>query len=106
MISAGTAKNQTEGDYSWPNPVTGNVESKHTYFRKVDDMLVGVGYYARRGLDEAAFVAIGDASEATESASFVAGSARLVASFKGPGSPDRWRPQASEPGKGPLSRRA
>lgn len=39
MISAGTAKNQTEGDYTWPNPVTGNVERKHTYFRKVDDML-------------------------------------------------------------------
>jgi cytochrome c len=36
-----------EVNYPWPNPVTGKVENKHTYLRKVGKLLVGVGYYAR-----------------------------------------------------------
>lgn len=47
MITAAAKQGQAEGDYVWPNPVTGDVESKHAYVRKVDDTLVGVGYYAR-----------------------------------------------------------
>lgn len=33
--------------YSWRNPVTGRIESKHTYFRAVDGKVVGVGYFTR-----------------------------------------------------------
>jgi cytochrome c len=38
---------EAEVDYPWPNPVTGKIEDKHTYLRKVGNMLLGVGYYAR-----------------------------------------------------------
>jgi cytochrome c len=38
---------QAEFEYPWPNPVTGKVENKHTFLRKVGKLLVGVGYYAR-----------------------------------------------------------
>ena len=32
-------------EYSWPNPVTKNVELKSSYIVKVDDMLLGAGIY-------------------------------------------------------------
>lgn len=40
-------KKQPEGEYEyrWRNPVTGKVEHKHAYMRKVGDFLVAVGYY-------------------------------------------------------------
>ena len=47
MIAAVAKEDQAEVDYSWPNPVTGGVENKHTYLRKIGDLLVGVGYYWR-----------------------------------------------------------
>ena len=47
MIAAAGRRDQAELDYAWPNPVTGNVENKHVLLRRVDDMVVGVGYYAR-----------------------------------------------------------
>ena len=47
MIAAVAKEDQAELDYSWPNPVTGSVENKHTYVRKVGGLLVGVGYYWR-----------------------------------------------------------
>ena len=47
MIAAVAKEDQAELDYSWPNPVTGSVENKHTYVRKVGGLLVGVGYYRR-----------------------------------------------------------
>jgi cytochrome c len=47
MITSAANYGRGEVDYAWPNPVSGNVESKHTYFRRVDNTLVGVGYYAR-----------------------------------------------------------
>ena len=47
MIAALAKGDQAEVDYSWPNPVTGGVENKHTYLRKIGDLLVGVGYYWR-----------------------------------------------------------
>jgi cytochrome c len=47
MIAAVAKEDQAEVDYSWPNPVTGSVENKHTYLRKIDGLLVGVGYYWR-----------------------------------------------------------
>lgn len=41
-------KKQPEGEYEyrWRNPVTGKVEHKHAYMRKVGEFLVAVGYYS------------------------------------------------------------
>ncbi|WP_150302616.1 cache domain-containing protein [Pseudomonas saliphila] len=40
------AKSDTaEFNYQWKHPISGDVESKHAYARKVDDYLVVVGYY-------------------------------------------------------------
>lgn len=47
MVDALKDQNRGELDYAWRNPVTRKVESKHTQFRKVGDLLVGVGYYTR-----------------------------------------------------------
>jgi cytochrome c len=47
MIAAVAKADQAEVDYLWPNPVTGSVENKHTYVRKIGGLLVGVGYYWR-----------------------------------------------------------
>ncbi|WP_296256696.1 MULTISPECIES: cache domain-containing protein [unclassified Pseudomonas] len=37
---------QGEYEYRWRNPVTGKVEHKHAYMRKVGHFLVAVGYYS------------------------------------------------------------
>lgn len=47
MVDALQEKDRGELDYAWRNPVTRKVENKHTQFRKVGDVLVGVGYYTR-----------------------------------------------------------
>ena len=47
MISIVKSKGQGELAYSWRNPVTNKIEKKHTFVRKVDNFLVGVGYYTR-----------------------------------------------------------
>jgi cytochrome c len=47
MIAEAGRWGQQEMDYAWPNPVTGHVENKHVFLRRVDDVVVGVGYYAR-----------------------------------------------------------
>lgn len=36
-----------EYDYFWRNPTTGRIESKHTFFRTHNGMLIGVGSYNR-----------------------------------------------------------
>ena len=42
------AKNKGSGtvDYVWRNPATNAVEKKHSLIRRVDDVLLGVGYYS------------------------------------------------------------
>jgi cytochrome c len=35
-----------EYEYRWKNPVTGKVEDKHAYLKKVGHFLVAVGYYS------------------------------------------------------------
>ena len=35
-----------EYEYRWKNPVTGKVEDKHAYLKKVGHLLVAVGYYS------------------------------------------------------------
>ncbi len=47
MIDILKDRDRGELDYVWRNPVTRQVENKHTLFRKVGGNLVGVGYYAR-----------------------------------------------------------
>lgn len=45
MISALKSKNDGWIDYQWPNPVTKALETKSSYFEKVDDYFVGCGAY-------------------------------------------------------------
>ncbi len=40
-------RNQGDYDYRWKSPVTGKVEDKHALLRKVDHLLVAVGYYQK-----------------------------------------------------------
>jgi len=47
MLDVLKDKDRGELDYAWRNPVTRQVENKHTLFRKVGNNLVGVGYYTR-----------------------------------------------------------
>jgi cytochrome c len=46
MMAAVADRDRAEVDYAWSNPVTNLGEHKHAYLRKVNQMLVGVGYYA------------------------------------------------------------
>lgn len=39
--------NRAEIDYTWRNPVTRQIESKRTFIYKVDNYIIGVGYYPR-----------------------------------------------------------
>ena len=47
MVNIVGRKGEGELDYAWRNPVTEKVESKHSFLRRVGDVLVGVGYYTR-----------------------------------------------------------
>lgn len=47
MIQLLKTKEQGELVYDWNNPVTHQIETKHTLVRKVGTYLVGVGYYTR-----------------------------------------------------------
>jgi len=47
MIAIVKANGQGSLEYQWRNPVTEKVETKHTLLRKVNNYLVGVGYYIR-----------------------------------------------------------
>ncbi|MGF6128378.1 cytochrome c [Pseudomonas frederiksbergensis] len=39
-------QDQGEYEYRWKNPVTGKIEDKHAYLKKVGHFLVAVGYYS------------------------------------------------------------
>lgn len=45
MITVLKTKNDGWIDYQWPNPVTKALETKSSYFEKVDDYFVGAGAY-------------------------------------------------------------
>lgn len=45
MVTALKTKNDGWIDYQWPNPVTKALETKSSYFEKVDDYFVGCGAY-------------------------------------------------------------
>jgi cytochrome c len=44
--SLATKQDYGEYEYRWKNPVTGKVEDKHAYLKKVGHLLVAVGYYS------------------------------------------------------------
>ncbi|MCF7201247.1 cache domain-containing protein [Pseudomonas oligotrophica] len=48
MIELARSKGEGNVDYVWRNPATNAVEPKHTLIRRVDDVLLGVGYYSPR----------------------------------------------------------
>lgn len=48
MIQRLEGRESAELDYQWANPVSGHTEAKHSYVRRVGDLLVGVGYYQRK----------------------------------------------------------
>ncbi|MFK7699981.1 cache domain-containing protein [Pseudomonas caspiana] len=47
MLALIGKQDTAEYEYRWRNPVTGKVENKHAYARKVGDYLVAVGYYSQ-----------------------------------------------------------
>jgi cytochrome c len=49
MVALAKEKGSGTVDYVWRNPATNAVEPKHSLIRRVGDVLVGVGYYAKPG---------------------------------------------------------
>lgn len=47
MIAIVKEKGSGVYDYVWRNPATNKVEPKHSYIERVDDYLIGVGYYTK-----------------------------------------------------------
>lgn len=47
MLELAKSKGAAEFEYQWRNPVTGKVENKHAFLRKVGHYMVAVGYYTR-----------------------------------------------------------
>lgn len=47
MLALVEKQDAGEYEYRWRNPVTGKVENKHAYARKVGEYLVAVGYYSK-----------------------------------------------------------
>lgn len=47
MIALAKKKGSGQVDYVWRNPATNAVESKHSLIQRVDDVLLGVGYYEK-----------------------------------------------------------
>jgi cytochrome c len=47
MMAVAKEKGSGTVDYVWRNPATNAVESKHSLIQRVDDVLLGVGYYAK-----------------------------------------------------------
>ena len=46
MLALMARQDYGEYEYRWKNPVTGKVENKHAYLKKVGHFLVAVGYYS------------------------------------------------------------
>lgn len=47
MLALLDHQDAAEYEYRWRNPVTGKIENKHAYVRKVAGCLVAVGYYSK-----------------------------------------------------------
>jgi cytochrome c len=48
MIALAKEKGSGTVNYVWRNPATNAVENKHTLIQRVDDVLLGVGYYSKQ----------------------------------------------------------
>ena len=48
MIALAKEKGSGTVEYVWRNPATNAVEQKHTLIQRVDDVLLGVGYYSKQ----------------------------------------------------------
>jgi cytochrome c len=47
VMDAVATKDDAEVEYTWLNYQTNKVEKKHTYLKKVEKFVLGVGYYTR-----------------------------------------------------------
>jgi cytochrome c len=47
MIALARTKGSGTVDYVWRNPLTNKVENKHSLIERIDNYLIGVGYYTR-----------------------------------------------------------
>lgn len=47
MITIAQQKGQGSVDYVWRNPATNAVETKHSLIQRVDNLVLGVGYYTK-----------------------------------------------------------
>jgi len=47
MIALAKSKGSGQVEYVWRNPATNAVETKHSLIQRVDDVLIGVGYYSK-----------------------------------------------------------
>lgn len=47
MLKLARENGRGEYSYRWLNPLSNEVENKHTYYRVIDNKLVAVGYYTR-----------------------------------------------------------
>ncbi|NOI78939.1 hypothetical protein F0224_25160 [Vibrio coralliilyticus] len=47
LLSLARKNGRGEYSYRWLNPLSGNVENKHTYYRVLDNKVVAVGYYTK-----------------------------------------------------------
>jgi cytochrome c len=47
VMDAVAARDDADVEYMWLNYETNKVEKKHTYLKKVEKFVLGVGYYTR-----------------------------------------------------------
>jgi cytochrome c len=47
MIALARTKGSGVVDYVWRNPLTNKIENKHSFIERIDNYLIGVGYYTR-----------------------------------------------------------
>ncbi|HEY6898627.1 MAG TPA: cache domain-containing protein [Rhodocyclaceae bacterium] len=66
MIKAAQAKGSGEVEYPWLNPADNKVELKHTYFEKVGERVIAVGFYLPRATPEQAKAMLEEAAKAVE----------------------------------------
>lgn len=66
MIDTAKSKGAGMVEYRWLNRVDGKVEHKHTYYQKVDDRIIAVGFYIPRATPEQAKAMLEQAADAVK----------------------------------------
>lgn len=54
LLEGAAARGEGQVEYRWLNPITNKVEPKKTFYRKVEDTVVAVGFYSPRATPEQA----------------------------------------------------